>query len=238
MAFIKRKAKETSLEHSTMWIKTDKDVVDAYHKWYYANINWRKDITYLGVPTLKSPMDLWTIQELIVANRPNVIIETGTAWGGSALFYSALFEQLGRGTVISVDIGVPSYVPENYQRPVRGNIFYIQGDSSKEKTKLKVIDIIAKYVEYPKVMVMLDSCHAYWHVVHELDLFSPLVTTGQYLIVEDTNTDLVLPTNENVDARKAAQQWLSDRGHGFVEDKKCAEEKWGFSFNKYYRRTK
>jgi len=214
------------------------DTIDEYHKFFFHLVNWREDIVFLGVPILKNPLDLWTIQELINKNSPNVIIETGTAWGGSALFYSTFLQaQKSKGIVISVDIGKPYYIPIEYKQPIADNIFYIIGDSSIQETKQRAVEIIARYVQEPRVMVLLDSNHSYEHVTKELYLWQNLVTLDQYLIVEDTNTKLVLPEDETCNAGQAAQDWEKQTSM-FLLDNKCAKEKWGFSFNNYYKKIR
>lgn len=222
-------------------------LIDEFHKNFYHRINWRKDISYLGVPILKNPLDLWSIQEIIWSNKPNVIIETGTAFGGSALFYSHILGELNTdewGIIISVDIGLPSYAPTSYQRPQRGNIFYVNGDSGDPKTKQRVIEIIARYIESPRIMVILDSDHSQVHVARELDLFAPMVSANQHLVVEDTNTSLVLPEyDDGAGAFTACMNWmLSNQSNGLINAQHFMvdttwRERWGFSFNEYFKRT-
>ena len=84
------------------------DVADGFHRRYYetgeAGGTW-KNTTFLGVTTWKVPLDLWVYQELLAELRPGLIIETGTAHGGSGLYLASLCETIGGGEVVSVDIG-------------------------------------------------------------------------------------------------------------------------------------
>ena len=121
-------------------------------------------------------MDLWIYQEIIWQNKPDLLIETGTAFGGSALFFASVFDLLKNGRVISIDL---------YSRnvPKHKRIEYLVG-SSTDREIIKTIKRKIKNKE--KVMVVLDSDHTKNHVLEELKLYSKLVSPGQYLIVEDT----------------------------------------------------
>lgn len=216
---------------------SDKGLVDTFHKLFYESVDWRSSVKFLGVPVLKNPLDLWTLQELIVSRRPNVIVETGTAYGGSALFYSFLLEQLGWGIVVSVDVSKGTYQGQPVFRPVRGNLFFVHGDSSLEVTRDQVTGLISRYIEAPRVMVLLDSNHTYKHVRRELENLAPLTTPGQYLVVEDTNTQLVLPSYDGgKGARAAVEEYVKGRKGVFEEDEKL-RERWGFSFNTWLLRS-
>ena len=158
---------------------TSHDLVAEFHKLYYdARERTWKNTTWLGVGVQKCPLDLWVYQEILFELRPDVIVETGTAAGGSALFLATVCDLMRHGTVVTVDIEEP---PE---RPVHRRIRYVLGSSVSEETVGEVRDGIA---ERAKVMVILDSDHSRDHVLAELRLYSKLVSTGQYLIVEDTN---------------------------------------------------
>lgn len=139
--------------------------------------------TWRAVPVFKYPEDLWTYQEIIMEVWPTVIVECGTAQGGSAVYFQDLLDILPqvpsgsgyrRRRVITID--VKDYVATHDER-----ILYITGSS------LDVVDTV-KVLIYPddKVMVVLDSEHLRDHVYAELNLYAPLVTVGQYLVVEDT----------------------------------------------------
>ncbi len=145
---------------------------------YYSSgeATWRST-TWLGVRTYKCPLDLWTYQELIHRLRPDLIVETGTADGGSALFMATMCELVGSGQVVTIDIARASAAPSH--RLLR----YIVGPSTAPATVELVRDIAGgKRV----VMVVLDSDHHRGHVLEEMRLYGPLVTRGSYLIVEDT----------------------------------------------------
>lgn len=138
----------------------------------------------------KCPLDCWIYQEIIAETRPDVIIETGTALGGSALFYASVCDMLQHGRVVSIDITKEADLAAEWQQepgytlPRHPRIRYLFGSSIAENIMSQV-----SYLVRPQntVMVILDSDHAAEHVARELALYSDLVTTGNYLIVEDTN---------------------------------------------------
>jgi cephalosporin hydroxylase len=158
-------------------------VADGFHRLYYergeAGGTW-KDTRFLGVSTWKCPLDLWVYQELLAELRPGLIVETGTAHGGSALYLATMCETLGAGEVVSVDIG------EWPDRPVHPRLTYVTASS----TDPRVVEELAERAERAgTVLVVLDSDHSRDHVLAELRAYAPLVTPGSYLVVEDTNVN-------------------------------------------------
>jgi cephalosporin hydroxylase len=140
---------------------------------------WR-DATFLGVPLRKNPMDLWIYQELLADLRPDLIIETGTLFGGSAFFLARMCDLLEHGSVLTVDI------KERPGRPSHPRVTYLTGSS----TSPEVVDQVERRaMEAATVLVVLDSDHRRGHVLSELRAYAPLVTPGSYLIVEDTNVN-------------------------------------------------
>ena len=177
---------------------------------YYASKVW-KTTTWLGVPVLKCPLDLWVMQEIIHEVKPDLIIETGTFMGGSALYFASVLDAIGKGFVTTVD------VEEKKDRPVHPRICYVRGSS---------VDTDVLYhmeVEHRKrrTLVVLDSDHSYDHVLEELEAYAPLVSPGSYLVVEDTNTP---------GPSDAVRDFLySVEGSHFTVDR--SREKFGTSFN-------
>jgi len=153
--------------------------VKHFHELYYDSYDqtW-KNTYWLGVRVAKCPFDLWVYQEILWETRPDLVVESGTAWGGSALFIATVLDQLGGGTVCTIDI---ADIPD---RPSHPRIQYVLGSS----TDREVIARVGRLVRPAnQVMVILDSDHSSGHVARELELYAPLVTPGCYLIVEDTN---------------------------------------------------
>ena len=161
----------------------DKAIVDRFADLYYRlgqrgyHTNF---VSWLGHSTLKCPLDLWIYQELIFRDRPDVIIETGTASGGSAFYLASICELVGKGEVISVDIE-PRL---GERRPVHRRLTYVVGSSIDPAIIAK---IKKKVGNRRRVMVLLDSDHRMPHVLTELRMYQHFVAPGGYLIVEDTN---------------------------------------------------
>jgi cephalosporin hydroxylase len=146
---------------------------------YYENASttW-KDSSWLGVPLQKYPTDLFSYQEIIFETKPDVIIEAGTAKGGGAYYFASLFELLGRGRVITMDI------EDQPEKPKHPRIEYLLTSSVSDEA---VRRIKSEIKPGERVMVSLDSNHAADHVFKELQIYSQMVTKGCYLVVEDTN---------------------------------------------------
>ena len=137
----------------------------------------------MGQPILQLPQDLIRLQEIIYQSRPDLIIETGVYEGGSLLYHATLCRALGKGRIIGVDICIPPEVRSAIlERPLGPLISLIEGSS----TSIDVVQAI-KTLLHPgeSVMVVLDSAHTREHVRGELELYSPFVTPGSYLVVAD-----------------------------------------------------
>lgn len=175
---------------------------------------------WLGVPIIKCPLDLWLYQEIIHDTDPDVIVETGTFSGGSALWLAHLCDVRGKGRIVTVDIEKRSGLPEHPR------IKYVAGLSSTDPV---VRDTIQDSIEPgERVMVILDSDHSAQHVFIELRMYAPLVTKGCYLIVEDTNLHGYTGAHRQNGPAKALKDW-QPVNHGFEVDR--AVEKFGFSQN-------
>jgi cephalosporin hydroxylase len=135
---------------------------------------------WMGVPAAKCPMDMWMYQELIHALKTDLLIETGTLFGGSALFFAHLFDIIGHGKVLSVDIELQSTLPQHPR------IEYLKG-SSVDKDVLTQIEKHASSAE--SVTVILDSDHQADYKLKELEAYSKFVTKGNYIIAEDSCFD-------------------------------------------------
>ena len=142
------------------------------------------DVTWLGYPVWQNVLDLWTIQETISELRPALLIETGSNRGGSAIFYAHLFDLLGEGEVVSVDV-------ERLHELEHPRVTFLIG-SSTDGEILDEVRARAASANGP-VMVILDSDHSAPHVAAELDAYAPLVTEGSLMLVQDGCID-TLPT--------------------------------------------
>lgn len=142
---------------------------------------------WLGRPIIQYPQDIMALQELIWSVKPDLIIETGIAHGGSLVFSASILELIGRGIVVGVDIDIRSHNKQEIEKhPMYKRIKMIEG-SSTDRNIVKKVYGIAKNKK--RIMVFLDSNHTYEHVLEEMKIYSPLVTKGSYLVVFDTIID-------------------------------------------------
>ena len=143
------------------------------------------NFTWLGRPIIQYPQDIIATQEIIWQVKPDLIIETGIAHGGSLIFSASLLELLaGDGQVLGIDIDIREHNKVEIEKhPMYKRITMIEGSSIDEKIAKQVYDF-AK--DKKRVMVFLDSMHTHDHVLKELELYSTLVRKGSYLVVFDT----------------------------------------------------
>jgi cephalosporin hydroxylase len=146
---------------------------------YSYNFDW------LGLPIIQYPQDVMAIQEIVWRTRPDLIVETGIARGGSLILYASLLKLIGNGgRVIGVDVDIRPHNRQSIEEhPMAEAIHLIEGSSINEATVDAVRDQVK---DARRIMVVLDSMHTADHVLRELELYSPLVTQGCYLVVFDT----------------------------------------------------
>lgn len=166
---------------SRQWLK-----VGWNEKYPYA-FSWR------GFPILQIPEDMIRAQEVICQVRPDVIVETGVAHGGSAVFYAGFCER-----VIAVEKGLRCREAVE-EWDTEGRITLIEGDSTDQAIVQRVFESIELGA---RVMVFLDSCHAKAHVLRELELYAPLVTKGSYIVATDGSMGFLH------DVPRAPAEWL------------------------------
>jgi cephalosporin hydroxylase len=156
-------------------------------KWieHVSKMKYSYNFTWLGRPIIQFPQDIIAMQELIWQITPDLIIETGIAHGGSLIFYSSMMELYGKnGQVLGIDIDIREHNRvEIENHPLFKRITMIQGSSTDPEIAKKVL-AFAK--DKKKILVVLDSLHTHDHVAKELELYSPLVSKGSYLVVFDT----------------------------------------------------
>ena len=152
--------------------------------------NYVYNFTWLGVPIIQIPQDLQALQEIIWQAKPDLIIETGIAWGGSLIFSAsmlAILESCGEissGKVVGIDIDIRPHNKQNIKaHPLAKKIDLIEG-SSIDETIVEQVKKIAS--QHQRVMVCLDSNHTHNHVLAELEAYAPMVTHGSYCMVGDT----------------------------------------------------
>ncbi|KAK3259394.1 hypothetical protein CYMTET_31606 [Cymbomonas tetramitiformis] len=176
---------------------------------------------FLGVRFGQDPPDALVIQEILFDIKPDVIIETGTNSGGSALYMSFLMEAINPDCkIITLDLQPLDYWHAKWHQAVdpRDSIYWkrrvtqLVGSSVSPEIAEKVHKMVGNA---PKVLVSLDSHHAYGHVVKEIELYSPLVTVGSYMIVQDTKLgEPMKAADEFVAKQKGA--WRNDERREYL----------------------
>ncbi len=180
----------------------------------YVRVGWNQKQVYtyawMGRPVIQLPDDMIRMQEVIYRLRPDLIIETGIAHGGSLIFYASLMQAMGHGRVLGVDIDIRAHnrtaieAHEMFHR-----IDMLEGSSVTSE----IVDQVREHAEGQKVvMVILDSDHSYAHVTAELECYAPLVTQGSYIVA----TDGVMRDVSRVP--RAGTDWETDNPANAAED--------------------
>lgn len=146
--------------------------------------NWSYQWSWLGVPIIQMPPDVIAVQEILWQHRPDFVVETGVARGGSLILYASILELIGKGRVIGIDIDIRPHNRDSIEsHSLSRRIDLIEGSSIDRST---VVELKKHISAGASVMVILDSNHTHEHVLNELRLYGPLVTKGQFMIVADT----------------------------------------------------
>lgn len=159
----------------------------------WVRLGWVRKYSYgfswLGRPIIQLPDDMVRIQEAIFEVRPDVIVETGIAHGGSLIFYASVMEAMGKGRVIGIDIEVrPPNRAAIEAHPMARRITMIEGSS----TTAEVVEAVRALIGPDEVvMLILDSNHSRDHVAAELEAYAPMVTPGSYILSQDGVMKLV-----------------------------------------------
>jgi cephalosporin hydroxylase len=146
---------------------------------YSYNFSW------MGRPIIQYPQDIIAMQEIIWNLKPDLIIETGIAHGGSLIFFASMLELLGgKGKVLGIDIDIREHNRREIEtHPMFKHITMIEGSSIDDR----VIEQVRKFANGKKrVLVCLDSLHTHDHVLRELEAYTPMVSLGSYCVVFDT----------------------------------------------------
>ena len=143
------------------------------------------NFTWLGRPIIQFPQDMVAVQEIIWSTHPDLVIETGIAHGGSLVLSASILELLGGdGLVVGVDIDIRAHNRRELEtHPLAHRITLVEGSSTEAEIVEQVRGLAAGR---ERVLVILDSNHTHEHVLQELELYSPLVRAGSYIVVFDT----------------------------------------------------
>ena len=187
--------------------------------------------TYMGIKLWKWPCDLALYSEIVWELKPRLIIETGTAFGGSALYFAHLLDAIGTGKVVSIDLQA---VQNNYPRHPR--ITYLGGHSSRDAAVVFEVQRIYDFTGGP-TLVVLDSDHAKAHVLGELWVYASFVPPGSWLVVEDTNVNghPVYPEH-GPGPQEALDEWLPKHPDFKVDERRATKFLW--SMHTWMRRQR
>lgn len=156
---------------SNLWIKMGWD-----QKYLYG-------FTWMGRPIIQNPDAMVRMQEVIYSIKPNFIIETGIAHGGSLIYYASLLHAMGHGRVVGVDIEIRSHNRKSVEEHELFHLIDLIEGSSTDTLVLKQVEDIVGIGR--TIIVILDSAHDYDHVLKELKLYSEFVSEGSYIVVTD-----------------------------------------------------
>lgn len=155
-------------------------VISAFHQLFYNSGQWVNNTKWMGVPAQKCALDLWVYQEIIHEIQPDLIIETGTCYGGSSLFMAHMCDLVGKGKVVTVDIN------PREGRPKHPRLEYLTGNSVDPYV---ISALTGEARDAKTVMAVLDSDHSRDYVLDEMRNYAQFITSGSYLIVEDTDVN-------------------------------------------------
>jgi cephalosporin hydroxylase len=230
-SIIKYNGRELSLESpeafkliSRAWLRSGWDTKYVY------------GFSWLGRPIIQLPEDIIRIQEVIYEIKPDVIVETGVAHGGSLIFYASLCAAIGKGRVIGIDIEIRPHnrkaIEEHRLSPM---ISLIEGSS----TDNSIIKAVKEQIGSSEtVLVILDSNHHKDHVLSELEFYSTLVSPGSYIVACDGIMEQV------VGASRTAEDWIWNNPISAINEFigkhpqfECVEPVWPFNEGKITERV-
>lgn len=201
---------------SAAWLRVGWDTKHVY------------SFTWMGRPIIQLPEDMVRLQEVIYALKPDVIVETGIAHGGSLIFYASLFEAMGKGRVIGVDIEIrPHNRAAIEAHPMMKRIEMLEGSSVAPDV---LAELRRRISPGESVLVILDSNHSYDHVLAECRAYADLVPVGSYIVATDGIMEQVVgaprsePDWDTNNPRRAAQDFAREDTRFVIE-----EPKWLFN---------
>ena len=164
----------------------DKEMLKLTRKWFNRAFSheYSYHFSWLGRPIIQFPQDMVAIQEIIWRTKPDLIIETGIAHGGSLIFSASILELIGKGKVLGIDIDIRQHNKKEIEKHfLKKRITMLEGSSLDGK----ILDKVKKIAKNKKrVLLFLDSFHTHEHVLKELEMYSPFIKKGGYVVVFDT----------------------------------------------------
>ncbi len=191
------------------------------HVWLKVGWNEKYPYTFswLGRPLIQLPEDVLRIQEVIYRIKPDLIIETGVAHGGSLMLYASLCKAMGKGRVVGIDIEIRKHNRAAIEaHELSSSITLIEGSSIDPKI---VADVAKHIMPGETVLVILDSNHTKNHVAQELEAYSHFVTKGSYIVATDGSMEFLndVPrgtTTWNTDNPAAAAREFAEKHPEFI----------------------
>jgi cephalosporin hydroxylase len=177
----------TECQESIIKMGKDTSLKEITQDWFLATCKhkYSYNFTWMGRPIIQYPQDMIAMQEVIWQVKPDLIVETGIAHGGSLIYYASLLEMIGGNRrIIGLDIDIREHNRiEIEKHPMFKRIDLIEGSSIDPK----IADLVYQAAAGKnKILVVLDSNHTHEHVLAELNLYAKLVTKDSYLVVFDT----------------------------------------------------
>lgn len=168
-----------------------------------------KKTSYFGIKTLKSPNDFWVYQEIIYKTKPDVLIEIGNFCGGSALALAHIFDAMGHGRIIGLDID-QSKIPELVTSHPR--ITFIEGDACQSYDQVK-----AMISPEERVLIIEDSSHTYENTLNVLRTYSEFIKPNDYFIVEDSICHHGLSLGPNPGPYEAIEKFIEENSYFSID---------------------
>ena len=203
----------------------DKDLKKISSEFYNksAKHEYSYHFTWLGRPIIQYPQDLIALQEIIWLTKPDLIIETGIARGGSLIFSASILEMIGKGQVLGIDIDIREH---NKQAIKNHKLFKRISMFEGSSTDKKIVKKVHQFAKGKKnILLLLDSLHTHKHVLEELNLYSNLIKKNNYIIVYDTivndmpkNSFPNRPWDKKNNPKTAVREFLS-KNNKFMVDK-------------------
>jgi len=184
-------------------------------------VKYAYNFSWMGFPILQITEDMYAFQEIIWRVKPDLIIETGVAYGGSVIFCASMLTlleacgEIENGDVLGIEINLyPESQKAIFTHPLSKKITILEGSSTNEK----IIEKVREFSKHKKrIIVFLDANHVHEHVLAELRAYAPLVCVGSYIIVEDTGieelpdgTSFDRPWGKGNNPKTAVQEFLKE----------------------------
>ena len=171
-----------SVSHSLASPEAFKIVSDAWIRCGW-DTKYVYSFSWMGRPIIQLPDDMVRIQEVIYQVKPDLIIETGVAHGGSLIFYASLCKAMDRGRIVGIDIEIRPHNRKAIDAHELSPLITLVEGSSVDAGLVEQVRGHARPGE--TVLVLLDSNHTKAHVLAELEAYGPMVTQGSYIVATD-----------------------------------------------------